>query len=179
MIVDGAECIVNETMNALRDVFRPDSAQPPLGGGTERVRLFAGEATPLSAFDAHINGCDDCKAAEPFVWVRVARRYRSAQFPQQYVGDDGCDKPRVLALELGVARCAAVFDEDCDWSAYESEAEVSLDDSWRVELALCRARNRMKSAHCSDQVASDAVVPVGPEGGVIAWVGMLYARIDS
>jgi hypothetical protein len=71
-----------------------------------------------------------------------------------------------------------MFAEDCDWTAYESEAEISLDDSARLELAMCRAAALMKAANCSDMVALDIVTPFGPDGGVIAWTGTLYARVD-
>ena len=177
MLHDGADCILNSVIRALKEAFSPTSASPPIGGGTERVRVFAGEAPPLSAVDMHL---DDCGCGnDPFVWVRLMRRYRSQTFPQAYVGDNGCAAPRVVAIEIGVARCAAVFQESCDWTAYESEAEVSLDDSARIELALCRAASLMKRGECSDAVALDAVVPYGPEGGIIAWIGTLYARVDT
>lgn len=177
MSVDGADCILNAVICALREAFTPQGSYPPIGGGTERVRVFAGEAAPLSAVDMHINECG-C-GNDPFVWVRLMRRFRTKAFPQPYVGEDPCGTPTALAIEIGVARCAAVYAEDCDWTAYESEAEVSLDDSWRVDLALCRAAAKLKESGCSDAVALDAVVPYGPEGGVIAWTGTLYARVDS
>lgn len=177
MLHDGADCILNKVICALREAFTATSSHPPLGGGTDRVRVFAGEAPPLSAVDMHL---DDCGCGnDPFVWVRLTRRFRTAVFPQPYVGDNPCGTPRAVAIEIGVARCAAVFQEGCDWTAYESEAEVSLDDSARIELALCRAAALMKRDECSDMVALDAVVPYGPEGGVIAWIGTLYARVDT
>lgn len=177
MLNDGADCIINKVICALKEAFSPNSSQPPIGSGTERVRVFAGEAAPLSAVDMHL---DDCGCGnDPFLWVRLVRRFRSQTFPQPYVGDNGCGSPRVIAIEVGIARCAAVNSEGCDWTAYESEAEISLDDSARIELALCRAAALMKASKCSDMVALDAVVPFGPEGGVIAWVGNLYARVDN
>jgi hypothetical protein len=178
MLNDGADCIINKVICALKEAFSPTSSQPPIGGGTERVRVFAGEAAPLSAVDMHLDECG-C-GNDPFVWVRLVRRYRTQSFPQPYVGDAACGAPIAIAVEVGIARCAVVFTEGgCDWTAYESEAEVSLDDSARIELALCRAASLMKASNCSDAVALDAVVPFGPEGGVIAWVGTLYARVDN
>lgn len=181
MLNDGVDCIINKVICALREAFSPTSSFPPLGGGTERVRVFAGAAPPLEAVDLHLRD-DGCGCGgEPFVWVRLMRRYRSRNFPQPFVGVDPCGAPTVAAIEIGVARCAAVFAEDCDWSAYEAEAEVSLDDSRRIELALCRAIKLLAAApeRCSEMVATDMVVPFGPEGGVIAWVGTLYARVDT
>lgn len=176
---DGAQCIINEAIRAMKAVFSPNSSQPPIGGGSTTVRFFAGEATPLSAVDLHVaeEGCA-CGEA-PFLWVRLMRRYRSKVFPQPYVGDDGCGSPVVVAIEVGIARCAVMFSEECNFEDYATEAEISLDDSWRVEKALCIAAGWMKADLCSDAVALDAVTPYGPEGGVIAWTGILYARVDS
>lgn len=170
---------MNNVICALKEVFAPNSSCPPLGGGTERVRVFAGEAPPLSAVDMHLadDGCG-C-GQQPFVWVRLMRRFRTETFPQPYVGDRGCGAPVAVAIEIGVARCAAVFDPDCSWSTYEAEAEVSLDDSARIELAMCRASSLMKAGNCADMVALDATIPYGPEGGIFAWLGTLYARVDS
>jgi len=178
-MTDGAECVLNNVITALKQVFAPDSSHPPLGGGTEKVRVFAGEAAPLSAVDLHLADEDCACGQQPFLWVRLVRRYRSRAFPQPYVGDDPCGSPVVVAVEIGVARCAVMFSDSCEWEDYANEAEVSLDDSWRIELALCRAATLMKRANCSDVVAFDSIIPYGPEGGVIAWYGTLYARLDT
>lgn len=177
MITDGAECIVNAAIAALKAAFSPTSSQPPLGGGTDVVRFFAGEATPTSYVDMHISEC--ACGGDPFIWVRLLRRYRSQTFPQPYVGNDPCGSPVVVALEVGVARCAVMSAEGCSWEELAQEAEVSMDDSWRIELALCTAANRMRNTECSDAVAIDVIAPYGPEGGIIAWTGTLYARVDS
>lgn len=178
MLPDGADCIVAAAMQAMREAFTPDSTYPPLGGGTDRVRFFAGQAAPISAFDFHVND-PDCGCSKPFVWVRLTQRYRSDIFPTPWLGDAPCDKPHVVVIEIGVARCSALVQPNCDWSAYESEAEISMDDSRRIEIALCRARALMAASRCSDMVAFDTITPVGPEGGVMSWMGILYARVDS
>lgn len=179
MRVDGVDCILNNVICALREVFSPHSSQPPIGGGTERVRVFAGEAAPLSAVDMHLDECG-C-GNDPFLWVRLMRRYPSDldRFPSTNIGDNPCGNIMAVAVEVGIARCAAVFQENCDWTAYESEAEISLDDSWRIELALCRATAMLKQSQCSDATSIDAIIPYGPEGGIIAWTGTLYVRVDS
>jgi len=178
VLPDGAECIVNAAMQAMREAFTPNSSYPPLGGGTDKVRFFAGEAPPIEAFDFHVND-PDCGCTAPMVWVRLARRYRSKDFPTPWVGEAPCDQPHVVAVEIGIARCAALVNPECDWTAYESEAEISMDDSRRIEIALCRARTLMKASECSDAVAFDAITPFGPQGGVMAWLSMFYARVDS
>lgn len=174
---DGVECILNQAICAMREVFDPASSYPPLGGGSTVIRAFAGDATPLAAVDMHItdNGC----GREPFLWVRLVRRYRSQTFPTPYLGAAGCQSQRVVAIEIGVARCAVIqTPEGTDWKTLALEAEISLDDSGRIELALCRASALMQREQCSDMQAVDAIVPFGPEGGVIAWTGNLYAAVS-
>lgn len=173
---DGVECILNQAICAMREAFDPASSYPPLGGGSTTIRAFAGDATPLGAVDMHISdkGC----GSDPFLWVRLVRRYRSQTFPQPSVIADGCRTQRVAAVEVGVARCAAIEAEGVDWKTLAEEAEISLDDSGRIELALCRASALMQTAKCSDMQAVDAIVPYGPDGGVIAWTGTLYAAVS-
>lgn len=178
MFNDGVECILNNVITAMREAFDPTSSYPPLGGGSTVVRTFAGDATPLAAVDMHVNdiGCGQ----DPFLWVRLARRYRSQSFPQPYVGANNCQAQIVVAVEVGVARCAVIeTGEGTDWAALAAEAEISLDDSGRIELALCRASSLMTGARCSDMQAIDAVVPYGPDGGVIAWTGTIYAAVST
>src|SRR5687767_3156023 len=147
----GVECILNQAICAMREAFDPASTYPPLGGGSTVVRAFAGDATPLAAVDMHINDTE-CGQA-PFLWVRLARRYRSHSFPTPYVGKDGCAAQIVAAVEVGVARCAVISTDQVDWNALAEEAEISLDDSGRIELALCRASALMTERRCSDMQA--------------------------
>lgn len=180
MLHDGVDCIITTVVQAMREAFSPTATFPPLGGGSERVRIFAGEAAPLSAVDMHLED-PECGCDVPFLWVRLMRRYPTdlGRFPSASVGDSPCGAAMAAAVEVGIARCAAVFSETCSWSAYEAEAEVSLDDSNRIQIALCRAQRLLKTNECSDASSMDAILPYGPEGGVIAWTGTLYVRIDS
>ncbi|OHU29022.1 hypothetical protein [Mycobacteroides chelonae] len=173
---DPASEVVNAFVRAMRAAFNPnDSVQPPLGGGSTDVRFFAGDGPlPLSVWDPERGPTSGCRA--PLLWVRVDRRYRSRpkEFPAAYVGERGCkadDVVRTLAVEVGVARCSDMS-EKLKWSVLETEAEVSLDDSWRIETALCLAATALqKDKHA---VATDTIAPQGPEGGLIAWTGMAY-----
>lgn len=174
MAEDLASCAITAAVAAMKEAFTAESPQPPLGGGSSKVRFFAGDAAPLAAWDAHRS---ECECDEAFLWVRLMRRYRTQNFPTPYVGPDPCGAPIAIALEVGVGRCASMSLEDCGWTEYENEAEISLDDSWRIELALCRAAGKMKQEHCADLTAIDAVLPFGPEGGVIAWVGTMYVQL--
>lgn len=174
---DGVDCVINKAICAMKEAFDPAASYPPIGGGSTVVRTFAGDATPLAAVNMHIG--DVSCGNDPFLWVRLVRRYRSQTFPTPYVGPDGCLAQRAVAVEVGVARCAVIeAGEGTDWTALAEEAEISVDDSGRIELALCRAAALMKTAKCSDAQAIDAIVPYGPDGGVIAWTGTLYAAIS-
>jgi hypothetical protein len=173
--MNDVDCILNELIAALREAFDPNSTHPPIGGGTTDVRLFAGDAIPLSAWDAHREGSD---CSNPFLWVRLVRRYRTQQFPSPYVGPAPCGAAAVIAVEIGVGRCAVV-DAEPSWQDYADEAEVSIDDSWRIDLALCRAMGKVAQQECGLQTAIDSVVPYGPEGGVIAWIGTGYVQLTG
>ena len=173
---DPATEIVNAYITAMKAAFNPgDKVQPPLGGGSARVRFFAGDGA-LPNWDPQGRGGPGCK--EPFLWVRVDRRYRARarEFPAAFVGDGNCankDVKRALAVEVGVARCTDM-DAEPNWSKLEDEAEISLDDSWRIEMALCMAAKAL--AKPDRAVATDTIAPQGPEGGLIAWTGMAYVQ---
>jgi hypothetical protein len=170
---DSVSCIINAAICALREVYAPDSESPPLGGGSGEVRFFAGDAPGNELWDAHYAGCGCDK---PFLWVRLMRRYRTLDFPNEYVGPSNCGHPKAIALELGVARCASM-EVETSWEVRQQEAKFALDDSWRIELAMCRAGARAMASNCADNFALDAIIPAGPEGGVISWLGTAYFQI--
>lgn len=169
---DPASEVVNAFIDALKRLFDPGQPCPPDGGGTENVRFFAAEGPPIEVWNAHNAGSGQCK--EPFVWVRLVTRYRSENFPTPTVAKQSCDLPVVVVLEIGVARCSVV-DERARWSAYAKEAEVSLDDSWRIELALCTAAKALRADNHA--VGTDSITPYGPEGGVYAWSALAYVQL--
>lgn len=176
---DPASDLVDEFTKAMKAAFNPnDAVQPPDGGGSTDVRFFASDgALPTSVWDPEGGLTTGCKSG-PLLWVRVDRRYRVklGQFPSAYVGEKSCvdeDVRRAIAVEVGVARCADMSATP-KWSVLEREAEVSLDDSWRVELALCMASTALTAN--GHPVATDVIAPLGPEGGLIAWTGMAYVQ---
>ena len=169
--VDPASVIVDAFTSSLAEVFDPESDCPPSSGGSVDVRFFGGDAIPMAAWDAHTNGGNQCDI--PFLWVRVVRRYRSSSFPVQDVSIDSCGLPRVLVIEIGVGRCATV-EVNPSWEEYAVEAEISLDDSWRIELALCRAAGKVRGLGYS--AGTGEVSPYGPDGGVVAWMGEAYVQ---
>lgn len=168
---DPAMAIVDALTDALTDAFTGTTC-PPLVGNVEIVRFFAGDGAPLAAWDSHVTqGCD-----VPFVWVRAMRRYLSHEFPAPAVDISPCldGVIRVLAVEAGVGWCAAV-DQTPSWDEYAAEAAASMDASRRIEIALKHAACALKAENDGVLVGRDALAPYGPEGGVIAWTGVLYA----
>lgn len=168
---DDASAIVDAYVRAMKLVFSPTSECPPVGGGSTDVRFFAGMAPPTDAWDAHSDGGEGCD--NPFLWVRIMRRYRSLNFPTPTASVEACSAPRVLAIEIGVGRCA-VTDAEPEWTQYAHEAEVSLDDSWRIEKALCVAAGILRGDN--RPVGIDTIEPYGPEGGIIGWTGAAYIQ---
>ena len=168
---DPASEVIDVFTAAIREAFAPDSECPPLGGGATEVRFFAGDGAPLAAWDAHAagTGCDT-----PFLWVRAMRRYYTETFPTPTIATWPCNLPEVVAIEVGVGRCAVV-DAEPSWDDYAREAEVSLDDSWRIKLTMDRAACKLRDRN--HFVGTDTIAPYGPEGGVIAWTGVAYVRI--
>lgn len=167
--VDPVGSIVPVFITAMRQAFNPaDAVAPPTGGGTTEVWTFAGDgALP----DAVI-----CKPGVPFLWVRLDRRFRTRKrdFPAAFVSNGNCadsDVIRGVAIEVGIARCTTM-EAKPKRAVLEDEATVSIDDSWRLDLALCMAAQALKSP--DNFVATDTVAPIGPEGGLIAWTGMAY-----
>jgi len=163
---------VSIVMGTLADAFDPNGPWPPVQGSTD-VHFFAGEGPATAAWDAHTTqpGCD-----APFLWVRVAQRYRTKRIPAPVVDPANCQLPRAITVEVGVARCAVV-DVDATWDDYAAEAATSLDDSWRIEAALCAARGRLLTD--SYLAATHPVSPYGPEGGLLAWSGMIDIQIGD
>ncbi|AER48647.1 hypothetical protein SEA_BOYLE_25 [Mycobacterium phage Boyle] len=176
---DPAISAVNAFVAALKLAFSPDDkVQPPLGGGTKNVRFFAGDGPALAAFDAHVGVSGD-NCAEPFAWVRLARRYyfRPGAFPAPVVdtSEKCADTMAAAAIEIGVARCTVTAQATPTFEQYAHEAEVSLDDSWRISLALCTAAKMLRTP--KRNVGLDTITPYGPEGGVIAWVGQAFVQL--
>lgn len=169
---DPVSDIVEFYMQAMREAYDPDSLHPP--AGKKRwdpiVRFFGGDGIPMAAWDAHSEGTH-CQ--HPFLWVRIVRRYRTSEFPNPDPDITSCGMPRVVELEIGVGRCA-VLAENPSWHDYAVEAETSLDDSYRIEMALCRANALARKANYT--VATTEVLPYGPEGGVVAWMGGAYVQ---
>lgn len=159
---DPASAVITTVMSSLAALFNPNSDCPPAGGGSTDVRFFAGDGAPI----------DEVSCDSPFLWVRLASRFRSEQFPEPSITLSPCGGFEVIQVEIGVARCAAM-DTGITRNQYATEAETSLDDSWRIGKTLCLIRGLLTD----HQIGADMVNPYGPEGGVIAWSTNIYISI--
>lgn len=168
--IDPAAHVIDVATVALRDVFDPDSECPPRGGGSTKVRFLTSDDGGLPFWDG------SCK--QPFLWLRVQQRYRSTtrDFPAAVVGSSVCGTGsiRVLAVELGVARCSVAGAKTPSWDKLHEEALVGLDDSWRIEKALCVMVGRLRAKDRA--VGTDSIAPVGPEGDVVGHTGVAYVQ---
>lgn len=167
---DPLQAVISDVQAALLSAFNPASEFPPDGGGSITCRVVAGDAVSLELWDAHAQGSD---CAEPFLWVRVMRRFRAKTFPTPILATD-CATQRVVELEIGVARCTKLSAEP-DWDELAEEAEISLDDSFRIEVALCRAMAALTDH--GRTVSTGTITPYGPDGGVVAWNGTLFVSL--
>lgn len=158
---DPASEVVTIVMNSLRSLYAPGLDCPPLGGTTTKVSFFAGEGAPI----------DEVICDSPLLWVRLASRHRSEVFPDPSVTTFPCGALDVITMELGVARCA---DMDPTPSIQATEAEIALDDTWRLTKAMCLAAGQLKKDH---HVGTDTINPYGPEGGVVAWTTNMFISV--
>lgn len=175
---DPAADVIAAYSQGMREAFDPAGSCPPVSGSTD-VRFVAGESVTLDPFDKWHKTKGKCAA--PMLWVRLARRYRTkpGSFPAPMLDNGGrCDAlPEVIALEIGVARCSVVLNDRSTWDDYEREAQQSLDDSWRIKLALCKGAGYARAGHPERLTASDVINPAGPDGGVIAWISTAYIQL--
>ncbi len=158
---DPASEVISILIAAFKSVYAPGLECPPLGGTTDTVRFFAGDGAPI----------DEIHCDSPLLWVRLVSRHRSTEFPEPDIVTAPCGAMDTIVLELGVARCA---DMDPSPKIRGTEAEIALDDSWRISKAMCLASYQLGDNH---YVGSDVIVPYGPEGGVIAWTSTFYATV--
>ena len=165
---DNAREVIDTASAVLLEFFGPREVAPALVGKVDTVRLFAGDGIPLAAWNS-ITGCNDV-----FAWVRVMRRYRTRQFPNPTIDASPCGLLKAVAVEVGVASCASM-DESPRWSDYAREADESMDTAWRLEEALCMMSHRLRADDSERLTGVDTVTPYGPDGGVLAWTGILYA----
>ncbi|AXK88822.1 hypothetical protein SAMN05421776_108213 [Nocardia farcinica] len=181
--MDAAVTVIGLAVERLRGFFSPTAAVPPLGGGTDTVHLLAGSEVVVPYWltgDPDLQDHSSCGGCGPYLWVRLARRWRTANWPHEAATGTGsggavtCGTSKAVTIEAGIARCHPL-----DGTAQEMEqrAAVLWDDSWRIDAALCAAMKDAERADVAVNTGLGAGVPDGPEGLVIVWVQTAHAQL--
>lgn len=141
----------------------------PLGGivPAHRVIHRGGADIALDGF-----GGEDCVAEAWINVLRIARTTADA-FPGENATMSNCGSSRTVGVQIGVARCAVMPDDDGNPPSPEElghEGLVSVDDAARLDNAMCRLMKRLEADEIIDGYAIGAAEPIGPMGGIISWV---------
>lgn len=169
---DPTQEFVDELIKVIQTVYSPDSPYPPPGGGSTTVHLVTGEGPEWDPMAGRFGEQGGQACEDPFIWVRLVTRYRSANFPEATVAP-GCPGIPVIVMEIGVGRCINI-DPEPDWSVISREAEWGLDDAFRLDKIACVLSGYLGTRAL---VAADPATPEGPEGGGIVWSTTVYIGI--
>ena len=167
---DRAVTVIGLAVTRLGEFFSPDAEVPPLGGGTDVVHIVAGETVSPPEW---VGTSDDCTGCGPYLWVRLARRWRTTEFPTEAVVA-GCEVHKAITIEAGIARCHPLTD---DPNESRELAAIQWDDSWRLETALCAAMQDAENAGVATVTGLGPGEPFGPEGLVIASLQTAHAQL--
>ena len=164
----------------LLEFFDPAPTAPavaPLGGGTDVVWQLAGDiiAPPPwvgigESDDIDPNECD------PYLWVRLVQRWRQGQSQNMTASSFAipkCGQARGITIEAGIARC---YPLDGTPEEMAQRSLVLLDDSWRMDLALCAAMKDAKDNAVAKETGIGTGAPFGPEALVLTWAQSAYAQ---
>lgn len=168
--MDTAVTIIGLAVTRLGQVFSPTASTPPLGGGTDRVWIVAGEEVVPPPWVGTESDCDGCG---PYLWVRLVRRWRTTEFPNETVSAQ-CGVQKAITIEAGIARCHPL---DADADELEKISAVQWDDSWRIDRALCFAMGDARREGVATDTALGAGEPFGPSGLVLAWTQLAHAEL--
>lgn len=175
MAPDTAVTVIGLAVTRMRAFFAPDSALPPLGGGTDTVHILAGDAVIAPEWVASNDG--SCAKCGPYLWVRLVRRWRSGQSQNQTASAaviGKCNTRRGITIEAGIARCHPY---EATPEELEQIALVQLDDSWRIDNALCAAMTDAEAANAATDTGLGPGEPFGPEGLLLLWTQVAYAQL--
>lgn len=159
--------VVNELQEQLRKRF---TESEPFGGkiSADRVQHRVGNDLVFDEFST--GGGEEC---EGVAWVSAIRRYRTEQFPAESFTSGNCGTQKALMVLVGVTRCSMTIDDNgeaADAERVNWEGVRGLDDSSRLDNAICAAGKELDDRGVILGWAVDAIEPVGPQGGAIVWV---------
>lgn len=164
-----AVTIVGLVADQLKLYFDPELSVPPLGGGTDTVHILAGDTVSPPWLEGD-DGCDGCG---PYLWVRLVKRWRTEDFPS-ISQISMCTTAQAVTVEAGIARC---YPYDPDEDDQTTAAMVQLDDSYRLDAALCAAMRAAEDKGIAVNTALGAGDPYGPNGLLIAWTQQAHAQL--
>lgn len=162
--------VIGLVVEQMRVFFTPQQKVPPVGGGTIVIHIVAGDAVPPPEWI----GGENCQGCDPYIWVRLVRRYRSQDFPSEASGPVKCTVRPVIVIEAGVSRCAPMEMSAAD---EELQAWTQWDDSWRIDRALCAAMKAAETAGAAVNTNLGEGLPFGPEGLAIGWTQTASAQL--
>jgi hypothetical protein len=164
----------------LLEFFDPDPVPPvvpPLGGGTTTVWHLSGDVIAPPPWVIGEDGtCETCDGCGPYLWMRLAQRWRQGQSQNMTASAaviPKCGQARGVTIEVGIARCHPL---DGDPEVYQNKGLVLLDDSWRLDLALCAALKEAERLDIAKETGVGTGSPEGPEGMVLTWAQSAYAQ---
>lgn len=123
-----------------------------------------------------VSSCDDCECGA-YLWVRLVARWRTGQSQNQAASTivlGKCNERRGITIEAGIARCHPL---DATPEELEHHALVQMDDSWRIDNALCAAMQDSEREQAATDTGLGTGEPIGPEGLVLCWVQRAYAQL--
>lgn len=160
--------VTGQVLEALREKF-VDTEHAPLGGVVDRVEHRPGMDIALDNLST-----GECSA---IVWANVQRIFPCVEFPDESPGQ-GCGMT-AATIQVGAARCVSVVSE---YGAptpdeMEHEALVGLDDAYRLDRAAGESMLACEERGLITQHEKTGLEPVGPQGGVLAWVMQLTVQL--
>lgn len=163
--------VTGQVVEAMRGVF-VDAEKAPIGGAMATIEHRPGTDVALDGLFV-----GDCPG---LAWVNVIRMFRTSDFPAESDRLSPCSGTRAATIQVGAARCVATVDDQGyppDAAAMEHDALVGLDDAHRLEVALCRAAKACDDLGLTHAATWSAAEPIGPQGGVLAWVQTITVQL--
>lgn len=181
MAGDKALTLAGLVVDELGRWFNPEGPgqAPPVGGKVPVVHVLVGsDVSPPAWMAVGEDEEPSCEGCDAFLWVRFSGRWRSDRFPAGRGFDaatlgGGRAKP-AISLEVGIARCHPL---DPDPAEEMRLFRTQLDDSWRIDQALCNALTKAEDRNVATHTAIGTGEPYGPEGLVLVWTQTAQAQL--
>lgn len=177
MSPDKAVGVIGCVAERLRQFFGPDTEFPPIGGAIHQVHVLAGDQVAPPPWVGTTEDCTDCTDCSAYLWVRLVSRWRTGQSQNMTASAaviGKCNQARGITVEAGVARCHPL---EGTRDELEQHALIQMDDSWRMDNALCAGMADAEAAGFASDTGLGTGEPYGPEGLLIIWTQRAYAQL--